>query len=222
MQPQIGQLVGLHAGDSAQKPSQDSHVYAGLGTLGQQADHEAIAHLRVVNDQALLRGLNIFRELFARIDRADDKFRQGRIVRQALAIGVEEFHRFAHVIRFTGDHSEAAAAFHIGVSQVERHQVQFPAVDNHKLRVVAHEVVAGPRYRHSDTKEALFELSEVLLAGTVLGSDQGMHGDAPSYRVAKGAFDIFLIEAEDDDLHLAFRRSNRLDERLDSVSRLYE
>lgn len=61
-------------------------------------------------------------------------------------------------------YSETAAVIRVEASEVERQNVDDPAIDDQELVVVPHEIAGGPRRGDTGGEQPHFEFTQVLLA----------------------------------------------------------
>src|SRR5262249_25864446 len=161
------------------------------------------------------------RKRCARVGRADDTVGSAGFVLVALGIGIEQLGGFAHEIAAEGDQAEAAAAFDIGVRQVEREQVELAAIDDHHLPVIAGKIVGGARHRDAGAEKAQLQLTQVFFAGAIGVRNQRVHGYAAADCVSQRPLDLVLIEPEDHDFDAAFGGCDALHQRQDTIAGLH-
>src|SRR5262249_6604905 len=118
--------------------------------------------------------------------------------------------------------AEATAVLDVPVGQVERHQIELAAIDDHELGVITGQVVGGARHAHAGGQQTHLETPQTLLARAIGVRDQGVDGDAAADRVGQRVLDLTPVEAEDDDLDTAPGGRDPADQRQDAVARLYE
>src|SRR5690349_20749838 len=97
--------------------------------------------------------------------------------------------------------AEAAAALNVQVSEIESQNVEFAAIDNHQLAVIADQVVRGSCHCHAGAQQTKFELAQTPLASAIGISNQGVHMNAARNRAGQSFFDLAPVEAKDHNLH---------------------
>ena len=121
---------------------------------------------------------------------------------------------------FPGDDAKAAAVVDIKVGEVEGQDEEQPAVDNHQLVVIAHQVGGGPRNSDAHFEQAHLELAQVYLAAPVGVRDQCAHRNAAGDRGLQRRLNLGAVETEDNDLDALLGASDSRKQRRNSVVRL--
>ena len=98
--------------------------------------------------------------------------------------------------------------------------MQFFAVDDHQLGVVADQLVIGAADHDALVEHAQLELAQPLLAAGVGVRDERADRDAAFDRGFDGLLDRLQVEAENDEVERFLRALDGVERRLDAVSRL--
>ena len=190
--------------------------------LLQKADHGAVADVGIIDEQLLFSALEESLKLLAGIERADDKVVPFRHVQSALGISLKQLQRLLNAMVLRGHHAETPAVIDVQISEIEGQDVELFIIDDHKLVVVADQIVRCARHRHPGLEQPHLKLSQHLLAAAVYVGNERVNGDAPGDGIVQRALDITPVEAEDNDLNAPLGSLNALNQRDDSVTRLHQ
>ena len=183
----------------------DPDVDAGLDALRNQPQHRVVAHPRVVNQELFARAADEPPETLARVLGADHETRVTWDIRPAVEVSHEQLGGFVHELLIPADDAEAAARRDVEAGEIEAVDVKEPAVDDHHLPVVPHEIVGGPRDGDARLDEAHLEPAKAPGPAAVGVRCQRAHPDAASHRRLEGLRDLGPIEPENHNVDALLR-----------------
>ena len=171
VQPQIGKLARLHAGQRLLDLADYAYLDSGANAVLENPLQKIVADLLVVDQQLLLRAADERRQQLARGLGADDQAVVDRRIRLAGAVGLEQRARLSDQFPVARHDAEAAALLDVELRVVEPEHMQ-SVVDEHHLAVIARQVVGRPRHGDPALQQPQLELAKVLLASAIRVRDQ--------------------------------------------------
>ena len=121
----------------------------------------------IIDQQLFFGSLEKKLELLAGIQGADDEVIPFREVAPAQGIGLKQLYCLLNAPAVFGNHPEAAAVLDIQISEIEGQHVKHGPIDDHKLVVVADEIIRRARHRHPRLKQSHLKLPELFFSPAV-------------------------------------------------------
>jgi len=110
----------------------------------------------------------------------------------------------------------------IHVYKIEREQEQSAPIDDHHLTVVTNQVVGGAPDRDTSIEKAHLHSAQLGFPASVGMRDECANRNAPSRSVFQGSFQLFPVQAEDQNINTLFGALDRSNKRRDAVVGLYQ
>src|SRR5262249_3715105 len=152
------------------------------------------------------------------IHRTNKKSGTARLVGSTFAVAVKQTGSLSRQSPVLGDDGETPAVINVEMRQVKRKKVQFLAINQHHLAVVADQVVGSPGDGDSRSQKPQFEFAQISFAAPVGIRDESAYRDTSLNCLLEGSLQIHPIETEDHDLYTLLCPLNSLDQRFHAVS----